>query len=238
LSKESIPPILIFMTSVSALTHPAPLRGPFARRATILDTAARVFAREGFSGTSIDAIAAEAGVSRQTVYNQIGDKERVFAAVVADATERANASLFATLSTFPDNPRDLEPELGAFAERLAGNCLCDCRTAALRKIIDHEGYRYPALSRAWREQGPGRVPAALAARLLRLAHRGLLDIDDPDLAARQFLTLVHMDLRSTDFAKPPTGEDIRKAAAAAVRMFLRAYRPSAAAVGVEPAVVG
>ena len=30
---------------------------------------------------SIDTIAAEAGVSRQTVYNQIGDKEKVFAAV-------------------------------------------------------------------------------------------------------------------------------------------------------------
>ena len=48
-------------------------RGPESRRAAIIDAASRVFAREGFAGTGIDAIASEAGVSRQTIYNLIGD---------------------------------------------------------------------------------------------------------------------------------------------------------------------
>ena len=42
-----------------------------------------VFCREGFAGANIDLIAAEAGVSRQTVYNHHGDKEKLFMAVVA-----------------------------------------------------------------------------------------------------------------------------------------------------------
>src|SRR2546423_5546708 len=96
---------------------PSPYRGHAAKRTNILETASRVFAREGFAGTTIDMIAAEAGVSRQTVYNQIGDKEKVFAAVVKDTTEKANAGPFATLATFPDEPQDPQPELTAFPRR-------------------------------------------------------------------------------------------------------------------------
>ncbi len=48
-----------------------------------------MFCREGFAGANIDLIAAEAGVSRQTVYNHHGDKEKLFIAVVRDLTERA-----------------------------------------------------------------------------------------------------------------------------------------------------
>ena len=42
-------------------------------------------------------IAAEACVSRQTVYNHVGDKESLFVAIVADITERSNADIFRTL---------------------------------------------------------------------------------------------------------------------------------------------
>jgi AcrR family transcriptional regulator len=212
------------MTDVHDASATAPGRGHFAKRAVILETARRVFAREGFAGATIDMIAAEAGVSRQTVYNHIGDKESVFAAVVQDTTEQANAGLFATLSTFPDHPTDLEAELVAFARRLATNCLCDRRSSALLKLVETEGHRYPELFQAWRERGPGRVSSALSARLARLAHAGLLDLDDPDLAARQFISLVVTDLRpSTFMGQKPTESEIDAATSSAVRTFLRAY---------------
>ena len=213
------------MTDVTEFTHsPAAQRGPVPKRALILDTASRVFAREGFAGASIDMIAAEAGVSRQTVYNQIGDKEKVFAAVVEDTTEKANAGLFATLATFPDRPKDLEAELVAFARRLAATCMCDRRAAALHKLVETEGQRYPELFEAWRERGPGRVWSAVSARLSRLAHDGFLDLDDPDLAARQLISLVNMDLRpATMMGQKPTDAEVETATRAAVRTFLRAY---------------
>lgn len=219
------------MTDVMDAPSGAPelARGPVSRRAAIIDAASRVFAREGFAGASIDMIATEAGVARQTVYNQIGDKEKVFAAVVEDTTERANAGLFAALATFPDRPVDLEAELVAFARRLAATCMCDRRAAALHKLVETEGHRDPDLFATWRERGPGRVWSAVASRLGRLAHDGLLDLDDPDVAARQLIALVNMDLRALAMmGQKPAEAEVDAAARNAVRMFLRAYGRRAA----------
>jgi AcrR family transcriptional regulator len=225
LVKNVNPDYLVYMANVTEFTGAGSIgRTHAARRAAIIDAASRVFAREGFAGASIDMIAGEAGVSRQTVYNQIGDKEKLFAAVVEDTTERANAGLFAALASFPDRPADLESELVAFARRLAMTCMCDRRAAALHKLVETEGQRYPELFEAWRERGPGRVWSAVSARLSRLAHDGLLDLDDPDLAARQLISLVNMDLRPTAMAGGrPSDAEVDAATRAAVRTFLRAY---------------
>ena len=201
--------------------------GQNAKRCAILSAATDAFCRDGFTGASIDAIAADAGVSRQTIYNQIGDKEKLFAEVVHGITARSRAVLFATLDSFPDRPANLEADLVAFAMRLTRNCMCDSDGRALRKLIENEGARYPELFVAWQEYGPGRNWPAIAARFAKLAHQGLLDLDDPDLAARQFMALVNADLpNSTELGREPTDPELRKAATNAVRTFLRAYRVS------------
>lgn len=199
-------------------------RSHAAKRVSVLEAATNVFCREGYAGANIDMIAAEAGVSRQTVYNHHGDKEKLFVAVVQALTERANAGFFDTLSTFPDRPRDIEKDLVAFAVRLNRNCLCSADGKYLRKLIQAEGERYPGLFAGWREHGPGKTWAALAARFARLAHAGHLEIDDPDVAARQFLALVNADLHvSMMLGDRLDDERVRLAAANAVRTFLRAY---------------
>ena len=48
---------------------------------------ADVFCREGFAGASIDEIAGEACVSRQTIYNHYREKETLFMAVVEDVMD-------------------------------------------------------------------------------------------------------------------------------------------------------
>jgi len=204
-------------------------RGQLAKRLSILEAAAAVFGRDGFAGASIELIAAEAGVSRQTVYNHHGDKETLFVDVVKNMTGRVNAELFATLATFPDRPRDLQAELVGFASRLAANCMCKPDNMALRKMIEAEGERYPELLTAWREHGPGKLACALAARLANLAHAGFLHIDKPELAARQFMALVFADLQPGPPPwKPPGKADVQSAALDAVSTFLRAYgRPPA-----------
>jgi AcrR family transcriptional regulator len=203
---------------------PAAQRSHFAKRISILEAAANVFCREGFAGANIDMIAAEAGVSRQTVYNHHGDKTNLFVAVVREITERTNAGVFATLATFPDQPRDLEAELIEFAMRLNRNCLCNRDGKFLRKLIQTEGERYPELFETWRTDGPGKTWAALAARFARLAYAGFLHMDDPDVAALQFLALVNADLQmSLMLGIAPSEEELRAAATNAVRTFLRAY---------------
>jgi AcrR family transcriptional regulator len=199
-------------------------RSHASKRVSILEAATDVFCREGYAGANIDMIAAEAGVSRQTIYNHHGDKEKLFVAVVRALTQRANAGIFATLATFPDRPADLEAELVDFAVRLNRNCICNSDGKYLRKLIEAEGQRYPELFATWRENGPSKTWAALAARFARLAHGGYLDIDDPDVAARQFLALINADLQVSMVLGDQLGEErVREAAGNAVRTFLRAY---------------
>ncbi len=218
---------LLLMTHLSTGVAAIPHSRPVSKRDRIIETASTVFAREGFAGSSIDLIAAEAGVSRQTVYNQFGDKEAVFAAVVADTTERANAGLFAALASFPDKPGDLETDLIDFARRLVTTCYCDRRAAALVRIVEAEAQRYPELFRAWREEGPGRLWAAISSRFIRLRDAGLLDVDDTDLAARQFMSLAVMDLKpAMAVGLAPTPAEVDAATRAAVHTFLRAYGSS------------
>ncbi len=199
-------------------------RGQCAKRKSILEAAAEVFCRQGFTGASIDEIAAEACVSRQTVYNHYREKENLFTAVVEDVMDRANAMLFTTLSTFPEKPDNLEDDLVAFAVRLSHNCICNQDGKFLRKLVQSEGERYPHLFESWRQHGPGKIGTALAALFARLAHKNFLEIDDFDVAARQFLALVNADLQmSTLFGVTPTEAELDTAARNAVRTFMRAY---------------
>jgi AcrR family transcriptional regulator len=216
-------------------------RGQCAKRKSILEAAAEVFCRQGFTGASIDEIAAEACVSRQTVYNHYREKENLFTAVVEDVMDRANAMLFTTLSTFPEKPDNLEDDLVGFAVRLSHNCICNQDGKFLRKLVQSEGERYPHLFESWRQHGPGKIGTALAALFARLAHKGFLQIDDSDVAARQFLALVNADLQmNTLFGVTPTQAELETAARNAVRTFMRAYAPAPtrapAQDGVNPGV--
>ncbi|QIG46609.1 TetR/AcrR family transcriptional regulator [Nordella sp. HKS 07] len=213
---------------VSTIAGSSP-RTHAAKRLSILDAATMVFCRDGFASASIETIAAEAGVSRQTIYNHYTDKERLFTAVVKDMTERANATLFATLAAFPERPVDLAAELVDFAAKLASNCLCNRDCIILRKLIQAEGERYPELFAPWRTLGPERAWAAIGARFAKLHHLGYLEIEDPDIAARQFQALVNADLYvGTLLGDKPTEAQIRAAATQAVNTFLKAYGKTAA----------
>lgn len=190
----------------------------------ILDAAKRAIVRDGLTAISIDAIAADAGVSRQTVYNHLGDKEQLVVAVIRDVTARSSASLMAAVSTFPDKPDDLEASLSAFAVRLLGPCLCDIDGRALRWLLERESQRYPELLQAWQAYGPGQDWPIIAGCFARLAANGYLDIDDASVVARHFVALISADLPTAQgpCVRPPP-EAIEKAAQTGVRTFLRAF---------------
>jgi AcrR family transcriptional regulator len=215
------------MASMKAATRPTQ-RGQCAKRLSILEAAANVFCRQGFSAASIDEIAMEACVSRQTVYNHHGEKEALFMAVVEDVMARMNATLFSILSTFPEKADNLQGDLAAFAVRLNKNCVCNHDGKFLRRLIQMEGERYPHLFEPWRKEGPCKLHSALAALFARLSQNGALEIDDFDVAARQFLALSNADLHITTlFGGTPTDEELESAAHNAVQTFLRAYsRPA------------
>jgi AcrR family transcriptional regulator len=58
------------------------------RRQQLLDIGRHLFAERGFEGTSIEEIAAQAGVSKPVVYEHFGGKEGLYAVVVDREVDR------------------------------------------------------------------------------------------------------------------------------------------------------
>lgn len=69
-----------------------PRRDP-TRRAAILSAAARAFARSGYAATSVDDVAAAAGITKLIVYRHFDTKESLYRAVLQQVFER-EAELF------------------------------------------------------------------------------------------------------------------------------------------------
>jgi AcrR family transcriptional regulator len=61
-----------------------PRRGEPRARTKILDASRKLFARRGFSETSMGDIARSAQVARATVYNNFDDKQDILAAIISD----------------------------------------------------------------------------------------------------------------------------------------------------------
>jgi AcrR family transcriptional regulator len=78
----------------------------------IVTAAATLFARYGYSKTTMGDIAAEVGVARQTVYNAYPGKEEILRAVVRQAGEDTYVAVMAVWG----DARTIEEKLAAFHE--------------------------------------------------------------------------------------------------------------------------
>ncbi|MEV4190677.1 TetR/AcrR family transcriptional regulator [Streptomyces toxytricini] len=192
------------------------------KRQAILAAARTVFLREGF-GAGVDQLAAEAGVSKVTVYNHFGSKENLFNAVIGqtldEALEVAQSVIQARLAESDDVRADL---VEACRTWVAGLTTPD--VLALRNVIAGERHRFPELGRTWQEEGPGRQHAALAAALGRLDERGLLRIPDMELAVLQLSGLVLSPHLVYGVYGTHLGEDLaERLIEGGVDMFLNQY---------------
>ena len=196
-------------------------------RALIMAAAARVFLQRGFPGTSVDDIAAEAGVSKRTVYNVFDDKEQLFRAIIGEAIATAErfSHDFAATTAEAD---DVEAALTTLARELAASVLSG-RVVPLRRLLIGEASRFPEFAAEYYERAPGRVMAAVATALRTLDERGLLRIDDAELAAEHFAFLAigpSLDRALFDLASDTDATTAERAVERAERgaaAFLRAY---------------
>ncbi len=102
------------------------------RRAAILGAARTVFARNGFTGAIMDAIAREAGIAKGTVYLYFPSKTEIYKAVLAQDMKALQASSLARIEAAPSLPAKIE----AFALVRLENA--DARREFFR-IMDAEG---------------------------------------------------------------------------------------------------
>ncbi|MCG8918759.1 TetR/AcrR family transcriptional regulator [Actinokineospora sp. PR83] len=199
-------------------------RGRIDKRESILGAAFTVFAREGYAAASVDAIAAEAGVAKPTVYNHFGDKEGLFRAVVVAEAERAVVKNLAVVHRLQDTGDDIRPLLVDVGSRLV-ECYSDDRSWALRRLLYAEVTKFPDLFDVVRAGAADQVAEALADRLARLSLAGRLRRLDPVAAAEQFAALLTgpMEARSRMGTKALGEAEYRAVAEAAVDTFLAAF---------------
>ena len=155
------------------------------KRAAILEAAKQLFAREGFAGVSMDQIAAEAGVSKLTVYSHFGDKDRLFAeAVRAHCEQGMPTSLFVGEPGAPLRERLTVIGSAFFSMIMTPEAIAGHRVLCSPQVATS------AMPAMFWEAGPQRVQQAFAELLQRRVASGDLEIDDCARAASQFFTLL------------------------------------------------
>ncbi|MFI8747277.1 TetR/AcrR family transcriptional regulator [Pseudomonas sp. NPDC077186] len=193
-----------------------------AKRQAILEAAKTLFLRHGYDGSSMDAIAAEAGVSKLTVYSHFTDKERLFsAAVKAKCEEQLPELLFELPAGVPIETVLLSIGRGFHA------LVSSRESVELHRMMVSLASQDPKLALMFYQAGPQRVLQEMEALLRKANANGLLQIADPLGAADQFFSLVkggaHFRLLIGCCA-PLEGEAAERHVREAVGLFLRAYR--------------
>ncbi|MEP7054528.1 MAG: TetR/AcrR family transcriptional regulator [Actinomycetota bacterium] len=195
------------------------------KRRQILEAATTVFLQRGYLGTSMDEIATLAGVSKKTVYSHFSDKRDLFVQIVLGSVDAAADPTFLEVVDL-ETSADVEADLRDVARRMLARVI-QPKMMRLRRLVISEAERFPELGRTFYQRGPGRTHDALAQAFDRLAQRGILQIDDPRLAAEHFSWLI-MSIpvnRAMLLGEggPLTAADLDRYAHTGVAIFLGAF---------------
>jgi TetR/AcrR family transcriptional repressor of mexJK operon len=155
-------------------------------------SALRCFLASGFDGTTMEAVAATAGVSKRTLYAKFPNKRALFAAVVPDALARMPFSgddLDPGSDPRSDPDGDLEAALRSLGRRIVSR-LVDPEAVSLRRLAVLESHRFPEFGAAansdlWRHHA-----SAVVDLLERHARTGAIVVDDVELVADAFVAIV------------------------------------------------
>ncbi|MCG2585794.1 TetR/AcrR family transcriptional regulator [Massilia sp. TS11] len=163
----------------------APLRLTDRKRQAILDAAVAAFREHGFEATSMDRIAALAGVSKRTVYNHFPSKDELFLAIIQCMMLSKVAAV--ELSYTPAQP--LGEQLVALLRQKL-RMLSDPNVVDIARVATAEAIRSPARARELVAR-LGEKEEAITAWVRAAQQDGRLQAGDPAFMA----TLLHGQLK-------------------------------------------
>lgn len=210
------------MADAPVIDRPLAEADDSAKRRQIVEGARSVFLSRGFDAASMGDIAKEAGVSKGTLYVYFKDKDELFAAIVHGECAMQAEGVF----DFDHNDHDVGAVLLRHGKAFVNNIADPGRLSSFRTVIA-VAERMPDLGRKVYETGPAVGIAKLTAYLRAQVDAGILDIEDCEVAASQFIETCHATMFKPmlfNFGPPPTPERIDHVVGIAVRVFLAAYR--------------
>jgi pimeloyl-ACP methyl ester carboxylesterase/AcrR family transcriptional regulator len=219
--------LLAFLERITLNT--APLSGREirrqAKRARILAAALAEFARNGFSGASMQAIAARAGVSKPTLYQYFGQKDALLGAVL----DVGKSELLAPFENTQGQP--LAKILWQFSWTYADFVLRPDMLSLARLIIG-EAERLPEVARDYQAKGPLKALAGIVRFLQTQKAAGMLKFDDAEMAAQHLWSLILSPTRERLMHHPnerPDRDTLARHITHGLKVFLMAYSTNAAA---------
>jgi len=186
--------------------------------ATITAVATARFMSQGYGATSIEAICADAGISKRTFYSRFTDKPALFGAVIRAVVDRLR-------------PRGAEPlvigisledKLTHLAELIVRAAISP-DALALHRLIIAESARFPVLAATIAEQGSAQEAVRIIAGVLEEERRaGGAVRGDTTFAAEHllYMLLTIPQRRALGLGQPMTPADVGAWAKRTVRLFL------------------
>ena len=229
------------------------------REKRILDAALKVFAEMGYSGTTMDAVAAEAGLTKPTLYSYFPSKESLFQAMMLGKRDRmldvfehpSPEGMVQDLYTFAWDYADtvMRPDLLSLARliigevqrfavgrRLArpGHAAAVLRPdfLSLARLIIGEAQRFPEIGRAYQASGPDHLLRGIMRYLSARRDEGRLEFEDAELAAQDLWGLILSAPRTQALYMPDSPPDratLARYIDNGLRVFLKAYSTAAEA---------
>lgn len=156
-----------------------------AKAEAIRCSASALFLSQGFEGTSMDAVAQGAGVSKQTVYSHFANKEELFTACIG-----AKVSGYGFDPAALVDEEDLRAALLKITRRFV-ELLFDPDVVAMHRVVIAAAASQPRIAALFFDSGPKQTKTAVCAFLQRQVEQGRLRIpaDRVLYAASQLLNM-------------------------------------------------
>jgi AcrR family transcriptional regulator len=185
-----------------------------------------VFLTHGFEQSSMDEIALQSGVARRTLYNHFASKRVLFDAAMTQLWDRLPLDAVIDATNQVGRAEDVLYAIG----RAIANFWSPPEAVAFLRLVIWESPRFPELGNGLMDNGRSPARRAVIGYVRRLSQERGFRIDDPDLAAIQFIDVILGEVllgRLVATSTVEVDEDrCDYIVRAAVTLFLSRYRRS------------
>lgn len=159
-------------------------RREITKSAQITTAARAIFLERGYAATSMDAVTAASGVSKQTLYRYFPSKARLFAHILDAEVDVFDAGILAPVPI--TSVEHLRAMLTALASTVIHRVMTPDNIGLVRLIVG-EVYRVPELRSEMRDVLPRRLMTMVESLLAAASSAGIVSAPRPDLSARMLV---------------------------------------------------
>lgn len=150
----------------------------------IFETAVKLFLKFGYSNTSMDEVAKEAGVSKQTIYNNFQNKENILKRIV----ELKSKQYYSNIENVETTAENFNELLENFLRNFVKLTL-DRKLVAIHRIILCEMQNNPEIAHTFFLTGPAKTYVVLANLLTQANEKGIISIESPKRSADNIISM-------------------------------------------------